>query len=44
MAKSKAYKVHKMYGPKGEVVVAKTLEQHLKWKKKKYNHTPKKKK
>ena len=41
---AKSFKIHKMYGPKGQVVVAKTMKQHLALKAKKYNHTPKKKK
>lgn len=37
------FKAHKMYGPNGQVVMAKTMKQHLALKAKKYNHKPKKK-
>ena len=40
---AKKFKAHKMYGPKGQVVMAKTMKQHLALKAKKYNHKPKKK-
>jgi len=39
-----AFKIHKMYGKKGEVKTAKTMKDHLALKKKGYNHTKKPKK
>ena len=39
---TKEFKTHKMYGPDGDVLTAKTMEKHLALKKKGYNHTKKK--
>lgn len=37
---TKKFKAHKMYGPKGEVKIAKTLKEHLALKKKGWGHNP----
>ena len=39
---TKEFKTHKMYGPDGDVLTAKTMKKHLALKKKGYGHTKKK--